>query len=215
MTSMDGPFRDRSEAGARLAELLAHLRSERPVVAGLPRGGVPVATEVARALGAPLDVIVVRKLGVPAQPELGMGAVGEAGVAVINSDVVAQAGVSDRELARIEVRERTLVAVRAGRYRAGRERVPLVGRTVIIVDDGIATGSTARAACQVARAEEAARVVLAVPVAPPAWELRLGAVADEHVTLATPEPFYAVGQFYRDFAAVTDDEVVLALASSG
>ena len=219
MTSREWLFEDRRDAGRRLADRLAgrlaHLGPAAPVVAGLPRGGVPVAAEVARALGAPVDVVVVRKLGAPYQPELAMGAVGEEGVAVLNPDVMRLAGVSDADLEQIQSRERDLVANRARLYRAGRLRVPLVDRVVVLVDDGIATGSTARAACRVARAEGAGRVVMAVPVAPVGWEDRLGGDADELVAVATPEPFYAVGRFYRDFSPVTDEEVVAALASTG
>jgi putative phosphoribosyl transferase len=205
-------FSDRVDAGRQLAARLGHLRGERVVVLGLPRGGVPVAAEVATALGAPLDVIVVRKLGVPFQPELGMGAVGEDGVKVINPDVVRGIGVSDAELAAVEERERAEVARRAQRYRDGRPRVPLEGRVVVIVDDGVATGSTARAACQLARALGAAYVVLAVPVAPPGWQDRLGRDADELVSVATPEPFFAIGEFYADFSQTSDDEVAACLA---
>src|SRR6266498_3992686 len=160
------PFRDRREAGRRLAERVSGLRDSSPLVLGLPRGGVPVAYEVAEALGAPLDVLIVRKLGVPYQPELGMGAVGEDGVRVLNPDVLRHAGVSESQLAEVEARERTEVEERAVRLRSGRPPIPLLGRTVIIVDDGLATGGTARAAIRVARERGAERVVLAVPVAP-------------------------------------------------
>ena len=204
-------FGDRADAGRRLAGRLEHLRGGPLVVLGLPRGGVPVAAEVARALGAPLDVIVVRKLGVPFQPELGMGAVGEDGVKVINPRVVAAAEVTAAELAAVEARERAEVARRALRYRDGRPRVPLRGMAAVIVDDGIATGSTARAACQIARALGAARVVLATPVAPPRWQDRIGHDADETVAVITPAPFYAIGQFYADFSQTSDDEVVACL----
>ena len=204
-------FSNRMDAGRRLAAKLEHLRSEPVVVLGLPRGGVPVACEVARALGAPLDVIVVRKLGVPFQPELGMGAVGEDGVRVLNREVIRLAQVSEDELAAVQAREQAEVARRARRYRGGRMRAPLDGRVAVIVDDGIATGSTARAACQIARALGAARVVLAVPVAPPAWQARIGQGADEMISLATPEPFGAVGQFYADFSQTSDEEVAACL----
>ena len=204
-------FTDRVDAGRRLATRLQHLRGDEVVVLGLPRGGVPVAYEVARALDAPLDVIVVRKLGVPFQPELGMGAIGEDGTRIINDEVVRLASVSERELAEVEARERAELERRAQRFRAGRPRAALEGRTVVVVDDGIATGSTALVACQIARAHGAARVVLAVPVAPPGWEVRLGAVADELVCLDTPEMFFAIGQFYADFSQTSDEEVIACL----
>ena len=204
-------FVDRIEAGRRLARKLTHLRGADVVVVGLPRGGVPVAVEVAAALDAPLDVILVRKLGVPFQPELGMGAIGEDGVRVVNRDVVSMARVSESQLAEVERRERTELARRAGRFRGRRPRIPLSGRTVVVVDDGIATGSTARAACQVARADGAARVVLAVPVAPSGWTDDLAGAADDLVCVETPEPFFGVGMWYRNFRQVTDDEVVACL----
>jgi putative phosphoribosyl transferase len=207
-------FIDRADAGRRLAARLGHLQGEPVVVLGLPRGGVPVALEVARALGAPLDVIVVRKLGVPFQPELGMGAVGEDGVRVINREVVRAARVSADELAAVQAREQAQVDARAARYRACRPREPLAGRTAVVVDDGIATGSTARAACQVARAHGAARVVLAVPVAPRGWQARISGAADELVCMRTPEDFYAIGQFYADFSQATDEEVVACLQAA-
>ena len=204
-------FTNRVDAGRELAARLRYLRGEPVVVLGLPRGGVPVAVQVAEELGAPLDVIVVRKLGVPFQPELGMGAVGEDGIRVLNPAVVRAAGVTAAELTAVQARERAEVARRAFRYRGGRPRTSLGGRVAVIVDDGIATGSTARAACQVARALGAARVVLAVPVAPPGWQDRIGRDADEKVSVATPEPFYAIGQFYADFSQTTDDEVAACL----
>ena len=204
-------FIDRADAGRRLAARLQHLRGDQVVVLGLPRGGVPVAYEVARALDAPLDVIIVRKLGVPFQPELGMGAIGEEGVRVVNEEVVRIAGVSASQLDEVEVRERTELEVRVRRFRGDRPPIALEGRIVVVVDDGIATGSTARAACQVARAQGAARVVLAVPVAPPDWRGRLGKFADELVCLQTPDPFYAVGQFYDNFTQTSDEEVVACL----
>lgn len=201
-------FADRLDAGRQLAARLQHLRGESVVVLGLPRGGVPVGFEVARSLDAPLDVIVVRKLGVPFQPELGMGAIGEDGVRIINDEIVRMAGTSESELAAVEARERAELERRTRRFRGDRPRTALVGRTAVIVDDGIATGSTARAACQVARAEGAARVVLAVPVAPAGWTARIGRDADECIALDTPEQFWAIGQFYADFSPTSDDEVV-------
>jgi putative phosphoribosyl transferase len=209
------PFRDRREAGQRLAELLASLRALSPLVLGLPRGGVPVAFEVARALDAPLDILVVRKLGVPFQPELGMGAVGEDGVRVLNAEVVREAGVTDAQLAAIEARERAEVDQRAARLRGGRPAILLTGRTVIIVDDGLATGATARAAIRVARARGAAQVVLAVPVAPPDTVVALRREADEVVCVETPEPFFAIGGWYADFSPTSDQEVVDLLSRAG
>jgi putative phosphoribosyl transferase len=206
-----GPiFDDRADAGRRLAQRLEHLRGG-CVVVGLPRGGVVVAAEVARALDVPLDVIVVRKLGVPFQPELAMGAIGEGGVRVVNADIVRRAGVSERDIATIETRERHEVVRRVRRFRGDRRPLSLVGHTVVIVDDGIATGSTALAACDVVRAQGADRVVLAVPLAPPGWTRWFGDAADEYVCLATPSPFDAIGPWYRDFTQTTDDEVVAAL----
>lgn len=204
-------FADRADAGRRLAARLEHLRGEPVVVLGLPRGGVPVALEVARALGAPLDVIVVRKLGVPFQPELGMGAVGEDGVQVINREIVRLAAVPADQLAAVQAREQAQADARAARYRVQRPREPLAGRTAVVVDDGIATGSTARAACEVARAHGAARVVLAVPVAPRGWQAQIARAADELVSVDTPWDFYAIGQFYADFSQTTDDEVIACL----
>ncbi len=204
-------FADRHDAGRRLAARLEHLRGHPIVVLGLPRGGVPVALEVALALRAPLDVIVIRKLGVPFQPELGMGAVAEDGVLVINREVVRQAEVSADELAAVKAREQAQAAARAARYRASRSREPLAGRTAVIVDDGIATGATARAACEVARAQGAGRVVLAVPVAPLGWEDRIAGAADELVCAHVDKDFFAVGQFYEDFSQTTDEEVIACL----
>lgn len=207
-------LRDRRDAGRQLATRLGRLAVAAPVVVGLPRGGVPVAYEVARALGAPLDVIVVRKLGVPGQPELGMGAVGEDGVRVVTDSVVRAAGISAERIDEVARREAAEVERRAQRFRGGRPMIPLVGRTVVIVDDGLATGGTARAAVQVARAHGADRVVVAVPVAPPATARELAREADEVVTLAEPEPFLAVGAYYEDFTQTGDDEVVALLGAA-
>jgi putative phosphoribosyl transferase len=167
-----------------------------------------VALQVAEALGAPLDVIIVRKLGVPFQPELGMGAIGEDGVRVINDDVLSGARVTQEELAAVERREQAELERRARQFRADRPREPLTGRVAVVVDDGLATGSTARAACQIARAHGAVRVVLAVPVAPPDWVDRLHDAADDLIALETPERFHSIGQFYDDFTQTTDDEVI-------
>jgi putative phosphoribosyl transferase len=207
-------FKDRVDAGRQLAARLQHLAGRQLVVLGLPRGGVPVAAEVADALGAPLDIIVVRKLGAPFQPEFALGALGEDGVRVLNPEALGLAGVTLDELSATEQRERQEIERRALRYRGGRERRALDGRVAVIVDDGIATGSTARAACQVARALGAAWVVLAVPVAPKGWEARIGAAADEKISVATPPAFFAIGQFYEDFAQTSDAEVVAYLDRS-
>jgi len=213
-THRSGGFADRAEAGRELARLLARFADDRPVVVGLPRGGVPVAAEVARALGADLDVIVVRKLGVPDQPELAMGAVGEGGVLVRNPDVIRLAGVDDATVAAVERRERAELERRVRRFRRGRPPLPLAGRTVIVTDDGIATGATAHAALRVARALGARRVVLAVPVAPPDSLERLRLDADDIVTVLRPAAMWAVGAYYRDFRPVEDGEVVRILDSA-
>ncbi|MFF9769346.1 phosphoribosyltransferase family protein [Streptomyces sp. NPDC014636] len=204
-------FRNRLEAGRRLGARLEYLRGQDVVVLGLPRGGVPVAEVVAEALDAPLDVCLVRKLGVPYQPELGMGAIGEDGLRVINQEVLRGTGVSEADLARVEERERDVLLDRVARYRVQAPPVSVAGRTALVVDDGVATGSTARAACRIARARGAARVVLAVPVAPRDFARRLGGDADELVCLDTPWDFAAVGQFYADFTQVDDEEVTACL----
>ncbi|MFD7965534.1 alpha/beta family hydrolase [Streptomyces zaomyceticus] len=204
-------FSDRTDAGRQLAARLDHFKGHDVVVLGLPRGGVPVASEVADALDAPLDICLVRKLGVPQQPELAMGALGEGGVRVVNERVLREAGVDARDLAAVEEREHIELDHRARLYRGSRPSVPLEGRTVLVVDDGLATGATALAACRVVRARGAARIVLAVPVAPRGWTARLGGEADETVSVHTPELFYAIGQFYRDFSQTPDGEVVACL----
>lgn len=204
-------FRDRRDAGRQLAASLAWVRPEHPVVLGLLRGGVPVAFEVARGLGAPLDVVIVRKVGVPGQPELAMGAVGEEDARVRNASVIHDAGVTVTQLEAAEREAEAQVRIRAGAVRRVKPRIPLKGRTVVIVDDGVATGSTARAACQVVRTEGAGRVVLAVPVAPAETVVALREVADEVVCLDVPSPFYSVGQFYDDFTQVEDDAVIACL----
>jgi putative phosphoribosyl transferase len=207
-------FTDRTDAGRRLAEELRHLEGEKPVVLGLPRGGVPVAFQVARALGAPLDVIVVRKLGVPYHRELGFGAIGEGGVRVISDDIVRRSRAKREDLDSVEHAEEAELVRQARRFRSDRPRLPLEGRTVIVVDDGIATGSTAAAACEVVRAQGAARVVLAVPVAPPDAVAWLRTEVDEVVCLSTPYAFSAVGEWYQDFSQTSDEEVVSLLAQA-
>jgi len=170
-----------------------------------------VAAEVADALGVPLDVIVVRKLGVPSQPELAMGAIGEGGAKVINSDSAEPAWPDASVVASVEQREREELDRRTRRFRGDRPRIPLAGKTVIVVDDGIATGATIRVACMVARAEGAVRVVVAAPVAPASTVAELAGLADQVVCVDTPNHFNAIGQWYRDFSPTSDEEVVQLL----
>jgi putative phosphoribosyl transferase len=203
-------FVDRTDAGRRLGHRLAGLRTQDVVVLGLPRGGVPVAFEVAKILGAPLDVIVVRKLGVPFRPEVAMGAIGEGGTRILDAHVLSQAHVTEEDLRTVETNERGLLEERRTRYRQGRTRTDVDGRIVVVVDDGMATGSTARVACQVAKQLGATRVILAVPVAP-ASTVASFTEADEIVSLVSPRRFEAVGCYYDDFSATEDDEVVRLL----
>jgi putative phosphoribosyl transferase len=207
-------FDDRRAAGRQLAWRLESLRDRDPVVLGLPRGGVPVAYEVACALDAPLDVLVVRKLGVPRSPELGFGALGENGVRVLNDDVLEESGVSLAEQAVVEAAERTELERRVSRCRQGRDPVALTGRTVVIVDDGLATGATAEAACQVVRGRGAARIVLAVPVGPTSVVARLRGLADEVVCLQALPFLGTVGAWYHDFTQTSDTEVTALLAQA-
>ncbi len=204
-------FEDRVDAGRQLAQRLASFHGQDIVVLGLPRGGVPVAVEVAEALGAPLDVLVVRKLGVPFQPELAFGAIGEGGVRVLNDAVVREAQLDGDDMDTVERKEGIELRRRAERFRRGHDRIPLAGRVAVIVDDGIATGATAKAACQVARAQGASKVVLAVPIGPDDIVARFAGYADEVVCLQTPAFFFAVGQGYRHFTQTSDDEVVALL----
>ncbi len=201
-------FRDRKDAGRALARLLAPYRDAAPVVLGLPRGGVPVAYEVARELDAPLDVCVVRKIGAPIQPELGIGAVSEGDALYVDRDTMRLVGVSDEELADLVATKQTEVAERIQAFRRGAPPVAVQGRTVIVVDDGIATGGTARAALQTLLARGAQRVVLAVPVAASRTLEELAGIADEIVCPHPKDAFRAVGLWYDDFTATTDDEVI-------
>ncbi|MFT4210475.1 MAG: phosphoribosyltransferase family protein, partial [Microbacterium sp.] len=178
------------------------------VVLGLPRGGVPVAAALAARIPAPLDVIVVRKLGAPGDPEYAVGAIGEGGARVLDADAMQAWGVTPADLAAVEDRERRELARRVGLFRRGRPHPDLTGREAVIVDDGIATGSTAMAASASARAFGATRVTVVAPVASASALRRIGTVADRALALETPEPFGAVGRFYREFPQTTDDEVV-------
>ncbi|MFN8217741.1 MAG: phosphoribosyltransferase family protein [Solirubrobacterales bacterium] len=200
-------FADRRDAGRRLAPLLEHLRDRDPVVIALPRGGVPVAFEVCRALAAPLDVLLVRKVGSPRQPEYGIGAIAEGGVSFIRGDEAELIGIGEEELAAVIAAESEELERRRALYRGGREPLAVEGRTAILVDDGIATGGTAVVGARALRARGAAAVVLAVPVAPPGTGERLAAEFDEIVCCEEPHGFYAVGQFYVDFDQVGDGEV--------
>ena len=207
-------FEDRRDAGHRLAEALAGLRGTDAVVLGIPRGGVIVADVVASELSLPLDVVVPRKIGAPGNPELGLGAVAP-GVRVLDRKMIDRLRVPEAYLdAEVAAQERE-IARRLERYRAGRPGLDVSGRVAVVVDDGVATGGTAIAALRWAKAADAARVVLAVPVAPFSTIERLRGEADEVIALETPEPFYAVGEWYRRFTQTTDDEVVTALAGSG
>jgi putative phosphoribosyl transferase len=217
--TMNRVFRDRVDAGRRLADRLAGMRAEmraelgadlceeNVVVLGLPRGGVPVAAEVASVLGVPLDVIVVRKLGVPFQPEVAFGAIGEDGERLLDYDLIAWAGITPSQIFSVEQRERSALNARVALFRAGRERLDLTGQTAIIVDDGIATGASASAACRVARSWGAAHVIVAAPVGGPDAARRVQG-ADEVICLIQPPDFQAVGAHYQDFGQTSDAEVV-------
>lgn len=207
-------FYDRRDAGRRLAARLAGFREVAPIVVGLPRGGVVVASEVAEALGAPLDIVVVRKLGAPGRPELGIGAIGEGGVRALNVDLIEMLGVTEREIADVEERENAELSRRVEAFRSGRPPVPVEGRTVLLIDDGLATGYTARAAVRVLRNRNAGRVILAVPVSARDTALALAEEADEVITLELPYGFGAVGQWYADFRQTSDEEVVQLLAGA-
>jgi predicted phosphoribosyltransferase len=206
-------FADRIDAGERLAKGLAHLAGSDCVVLAIPRGGVIVGEVIARELGAPLDVVVPRKIGAPGNPELAIGAVAP-GIRVLDPRMVGALGVTDGYLEREIAEQEAEIERRQRAYRGGRPPQPVEGRVAIVVDDGVATGSSAVAALRWARARGAERVVLAVPVAPPQSLERLRAEADEVVVLETPQPFMAVGEWYRDFDQTTDEQVVSALARS-
>jgi putative phosphoribosyl transferase len=200
-------FRDRDEAGEALAAAVARVVAEPATVLAIPRGGVTVAGPVARSLGAPLDVVIPRKLGAPGNPELAIGAVAP-GVRVLHERAVRQLGVSMDYIRREAALQETEIARREAAYREGRPPAPVAGRTVVVVDDGVATGATAVAALRWARAAGASRVVFAAPVGPPAVRASLEAEADDVVLLQEPFGFLAVGEWYRDFDQVTDEEVL-------
>lgn len=207
-------FKNRSEAGRALAKRLQHYALRNDVaVLGLPRGGVPVAAEVASALGAPLDVFVVRKLGAPQQPELALGAIASGGVRVVNWYAVEALHISDDTLAGIIAREEAEVALRERDYRDDRPLPDVTGRIVILVDDGLATGATMLAAIEALRKLRAGRIVVAVPVAAADTCHELEREVDEMICAETPEPFYGVGMWYQDFTQTTDAEVRELLAS--
>jgi predicted phosphoribosyltransferase len=207
-------FADRADAGRALAAAVASRGFADPVVLGLPRGGVPVAAEVARALGAPLDVLGVRKLGAPGRPELAIGAIGEDGARVLDDDLVAALQVPPPAIASLTEREEAELARQLARFRGARARRSVRGRIAIVVDDGLATGSTASAAVQVVRARDARAVVVAVPVASTEATTRVGAIADEVIVLTTPPRFVAVGEWYDDFSPTSDAEVLACLATT-
>ncbi|GHC30636.1 phosphoribosyltransferase [Aidingimonas halophila] len=208
-------FEDRHDAGRQLADALQHYR-EMPamLVLGLPRGGVPVAWEIARSLGAELDTLVVRKLGVPWQPEVAMGAIAGNGVCVLHHDLVARLNIADQDVDDIVSQETKELQRREMAYRAGRATLDVSGRTVIVVDDGLATGATMRAALEALREQRPARLIVAVPVAPPDTVAQLAPLADDVICLSQPPHFGAVGQWYRHFDQTSDDEVLRLLASS-
>ncbi|HEV8571829.1 MAG TPA: phosphoribosyltransferase family protein [Actinomycetota bacterium] len=204
-------FVDRQEAGRQLAEALAELEGEDVVVLGIPRGGVVVAAEVARAHGWPLDTVIPRKIRAPGNPELGLGAIAPSGVRVLDQRMLEMLGVSESYLEREIAEEEREIERRSHEYRRGRPPVDVKEKVAVVVDDGIATGGTATAAVRWAKAQGARRVILAVPVAPAEGVWNLSTEADEVVCLETPEPFYAVGQWYQEFPQTEDDEVLRIL----
>jgi predicted phosphoribosyltransferase len=208
-------FRDRHSAGQQLAERLAQQRGRDDlVVLALPRGGVPVGYEIARALGAPLDVFVVRKLGVPGAPEFAMGAIASGGVQVMNEDVVEALRIDAESIAAVRAREQHELHPREHPHRGKRPRLRLAGRRVILVDDGLATGATMQAAIRAVRTSRPARLIVAVPVAEIDSLRRIERLVDECICLATPVPFHGVGAWYRDFSQLDDDEVQRLLAAA-
>jgi predicted phosphoribosyltransferase len=212
--AVSGRFRDRAEAGRLLGERLGAFAGRGDVVVlALPRGGVPVAREVARSLGAPLDVFLVRKLGLPGQPELAMGAIASGGTRVLNEELVRELRLDDALIERVAVREEAELVRREQAYRGERPAPDLRGRTVVLVDDGLATGATMRAAVAAVRSREPQRVVVAVPTAPPHALHELRSEVDELVWVIAPDPFHAVGLWYDDFSQLSDEDVRRALSA--
>jgi putative phosphoribosyl transferase len=209
-------FASRVEAGQKLARELVNRNYEKPVVLALPRGGVPVAYEVARVLRAPLGILLVRKIGVPSQPELAAGAVvdGKTPEIVFNDEVMRLTGLNKAEVEELSKSELALIETRRERYLEGRPPVDIANHTVIVVDDGIATGTTVKAALHALKRRQPARTILAVPVAPDHSLAALRGEADEIICLATPEPFFAIGMFYKDFSQVSDEQVVELLSAA-
>lgn len=205
---MDTRFRDRADAGRRLAARLAPFRAEEPVVLGMARGGVVVAAEVAQAVGAPLDVLVIRKVGAPSQPEYGIGAVAPGGGRSFDQTSVAALGLTSEELARLAAAEEQELKRRVDAYRQGRPEPSLRDRTVILVDDGLATGVSAIAAVEYVRAQGARRIVLASPICSPTAAARLRRHVDEVICLCSPEGFRSVGQWYESFDQTSDEQVL-------
>jgi predicted phosphoribosyltransferase len=202
------PFADRRDAGRTLAaQLRAYAGRDDVLVLALPRGGVPVAYEIAEALGVPLDLFLVRKLGTPGHGELAMGAIASGGVRVLNDDVIQWYGIPAQAIDAVAAREQQELERRELAYREGRPPAPITGRTVILVDDGLATGSTMRAAVEAVRHRQPSRILVAVPVGSPDTCREFSAIADEVVCARMPQPFSAVGQWYRDFSQTTDEEV--------
>lgn len=206
-------IRDREDAGVELArELMKYRKRGDVVVLALPRGGVPVAAEIARALRAPLDLMIVRKLGMPGQEELAMGAIASGDVRVLNQDIISHCGVTDEAIERVTAQERIELERRMQAYRGSRPWPVLEGQCVILVDDGLATGATMRAAIAAVRLQNPAKIVVAVPVAPHDTLARMRSAVNQVVCLATPEPFHAIGAWYANFPQLSDDEVRALLA---
>jgi len=212
MRNRNESFRNRIDAGRRLGALLsAYENATDTIVLGLPRGGVPVAAAVASALGLPLDVLIVRKLGVPGFSEVAFGAIASGDVEVLNADVIASAHIDELAIERVRLEQSQELSRRERAYRGNRTPLDVAGRTVIVVDDGTATGATMRAAVEALRVAAPEKIIVAVGVAPPDVMRRLRKIADEVVTVLTPRSFMAVGAWYDDFTQTTDEEVVAAL----